>query len=182
MCSLLCSVIIELLFITGFTLHYWRLQWNIIWLDLWVWFAAYSWVDTPTTAILMDKNTWDSTQALERETPSCIEVFFPSLQEGFSLMNCGTPCLSCFTHQVPCHYFYGIDETPSKTYVFARVLFGSDDTEKSSESTSHGSFLIHQDGHQYDSHCGTTSTFWIMLSIALYVWFMWPWRFYIIHY
>jgi hypothetical protein len=42
--------------------------------------------------------------------------------------------------------------------------------------------LIHQDGHQYDSHCGTTSTFWIMLSIALYVWFMWPWRFYIIHY
>ena len=141
MCSLLCSVIIELLFITGFTLHYWRLQWNIIWLDLWVWFAAYSWVDTPTTAILMDKNTWDSTQALERETPSCIEVFFPSLQEGFSLMNCGTPCLSCFTHQVPCHYFYGIDETPSKTYVFARVLFGSDDTEKSSESTSHGSFF-----------------------------------------
>ena len=37
-------------------------------LDLWVWFAAYSWVDTPTMAILMDKNTWDSTQALERET------------------------------------------------------------------------------------------------------------------
>ena len=75
-------------------------------------------------------------------------------------MNCGTPCLSCFTHQIPCHKkSMGLMKHHEKPTFLPESFLGQMILEKLSESTSHGSFLTHQDGHQYDSHCGTTSTF-----------------------